>query len=256
MKILKFKKQSKDKYKLYLDNNSDITLYEDVIIKNNLLITKEISDELLEALKKQNNDIYAYTLALGYISVKMRSIKEINDYLIKKGFNNLVASKVSERLIKEGYLNDLKYAKSFINDSMNLTNKGPQKIKMELIKYGVNKDIIESEIALIDQRKVEEKLNKLIDKELKIKKGSQNAIKIKIINHFVNLGYSKDLVTSILMSKEITSDKLKLKKDYAKLYNKYKVKYNGQELLYFISQKLYSKGYTASDIKEVLKEEN
>ena len=53
MKILKFKKQSKDKYKLYLDNNSDITLYEDVIIKNNLLITKEISDELLEALKKQ-----------------------------------------------------------------------------------------------------------------------------------------------------------------------------------------------------------
>ena len=134
---------------------------------------------------------------------------------------------------------------------MNLTNKGPQKIKMELIKYGVNKDI-----ALIDQRKVEEKLNKLIDKELKIKKGSQNAIKIKIINHFVNLGYSKDLVTSILMSKEITSDKSKLKKDYAKLYNKYKVKYSEQELLYFISQKLYSKGYTASDIKEVLKEEN
>ena len=242
MKILKFKKQSKDKYKLYLDNNSDITLYEDVIIKNNLLITKEISDELLEALKKQNNDMYAYTLALGYISVKMRSIKEINDYLIKKGFNNLVANKVSERLIKEGYLNDLKYTKSFINDSMNLTNKGPQKIKMELIKYGVNKDIIESEIALIDQRKVEEKLNKLIDKELKIKKGSQNAIKIKLINHFVNLGYSKDLT--------------KLKKDYEKLYNKYKVKYNGQELLYFISQKLYSKGYTASDIKEVLKEEN
>ena len=225
MKILKFKKQSKDKYKLYLDNNSDITLYEDVIIKNNLLIAKEISDELLEALKKQNNDMYAYTLALGYISVKMRSIKEINDYLIQKAFHNL-------------------------------TNKGPQKIKMELIKYGVNRDIIESEIALIDQKKVEEKLNKLIDKELKIKKGSQNAIKIKLINHFVNLGYSKDLVTSILTGKEISSDKSKLKKDYTKLYNKYKVKYSEQELLYFISQKLYSKGYTASDIKEVLKEEN
>ena len=172
-------------------------------------------------IKKQNNDMYAYTLALGYISVKMRSIKEINDYLIKKGFNNLVANKVSERLIKEGYLNDLKYAKSFINDSMNLTNKGPQKIKMELIKYAVNKDIIESEIALIDQRKVEEKLNKLIDKELKIKKGSQNAIKIKIINHFVNLGYSKDLVTSILTGKDITSDKSKLKKDQEDDYEKH-----------------------------------
>ena len=74
-------------------------------------------------------------------------------------------------------------------------------------------------------------------------------------NEIVLSNNTKDLVTSILTGKEITSDKSKLKKDYAKLYNKYKVKYNGQELLYFISQKLYSKGYTASDIKEELKEE-
>ena len=36
MKILKFKKTSKDKYKLFLNNNEVITLYEDVIINNDL----------------------------------------------------------------------------------------------------------------------------------------------------------------------------------------------------------------------------
>ena len=56
MKILKFKKQSKDKYKLYFDDNSEITLYEDVIIKNNLLITKQIDKKLLDDLEKENND--------------------------------------------------------------------------------------------------------------------------------------------------------------------------------------------------------
>lgn len=82
-----------------------------------------------------------------------------------------------------------------------------------------------------------------------------NAIKLKLINYFVNLGYSKSMIDDLLSNKEISSDKTRLKKDYEKLYNKYKFKYDKQELLYFISQKLYSKGYTANDIKEIIKEE-
>ena len=256
MKILKFKKQSKDKYKLYLDDNSEITLYEDVIIKNNLLITKQIDKELLDVLKKENDDRKAYILAVNYISIKMRSIKEINDYLVKKDFCPKVINEQIKNLINDGYLNDEKFTISFINDSINLTNKGPLKIKNELIKYGVNKDIVSEKINLIDDNIVKDKLNNLIDKQLRIKKGSVNSIKLKLINYFVNLGYSKDMVTILLSNKEISSDKSKLKKDYEKLYNKYKFKYNKQELLYFISQKLYSKGYTSDDIKEVLKDEN
>ena len=45
MKILKFKKTSKDKYKLFLDNNEVITLYEDVIIDNDLLIKNGYSED-------------------------------------------------------------------------------------------------------------------------------------------------------------------------------------------------------------------
>lgn len=255
MKILKFKKQSKDKYKLYLSDNSEITLYEDVIIKNNLLLTKQIDKELLDVLEKENNDRKAYILAVNYISIKMRSIKEINDYLIKKGFCSEIINEQIKKLINDGYLNDEKFTISFINDSINLTNKGPLKIKNELIKYGVSKDIIEEKIDLLDDNIVKNKLNNLIDKQIQIKKGSVNFIKLKLINYFVNLGYSKDMVINLLSKKNIESDKLKLKKEYEKLYNKYKLKYNNQELLYFISQKLYSKGYTASDIKEVILKE-
>ena len=255
MKILKFKKQSKDKYKLYLDDNSEITLYEDVIIKNNLLITKQIDKKLLDDLEKENNDRKAYILAVNYISIKMRSIKEINDYLIKKDFCHKVINEQIKKLIRDGYLNDEKFAVSFINDSINLTNKGPLKIKKELIGYGVNKEIVDEKIDLIDSNTVRNKLEKLIDKQLRIKKGSMNAVKLKLINYFVNLGYSKCMIDDLLSNKEITSDKTRLKKDYEKLYNKYKFKYDKQELLYFISQKLYSKGYTANDIKEIILEE-
>ena len=255
MKILKFKKQSKDKYMLYLDDNSKITLYEDVIIKNNLLITKQIDKKLLDIIEKENNDRKSYILAVNYISIKMRSNKEIKEYLIKKGFSNENIDKQINQLIADGYLNDEKFTISFINDNINLTNKGPLKIKNELIKYGINNDIIEEKINLIDDDIVKDKLNNLIDKQLRIKKGSENAIKIKLINYFINLGYSKDMIITLLSNKKISSDKNKIKKDYEKLYNKYKVKYNEEELLYFISQKLYSKGYTACDIKEIILEE-
>ena len=50
MKITKFKKVSNDKYKVYLENNDVITLFEDVIIINNLLITKEILEEEIKVI--------------------------------------------------------------------------------------------------------------------------------------------------------------------------------------------------------------
>ena len=41
---------SGDKYKISLDNNTDIILYEDVILKFELLLTKNIDDSILRSL--------------------------------------------------------------------------------------------------------------------------------------------------------------------------------------------------------------
>ena len=51
-------------------------------------------------LEKENNDRKAYILAVNYISIKMRSIKEINDYLIKKDFCHKV---INEQIKKHEF---------------------------------------------------------------------------------------------------------------------------------------------------------
>ena len=253
MKILKFKKTSKDKYKLFLDNNEVITLYEDVIIDNNLLIKKEIDNDTLNNLMNQNNDVYAYNVALNYISIKMRSIKEIKEYLIKKGFSTLIINKIIDKLINNGYLNDVNFTKAFINDQINLSTKGPYKIRKELVKYGVDESIIESEISNIDNNIIKEKLSGLIKKQVKIKKGSVNSLKLKLVSYFTNLGYDKQLVLDELSNYDLSSDINLLQKDFDKLYSKYKDKYTGTKLDYFIAQKLYLKGYTSDDITNIIK---
>lgn len=251
MKIIKFKKTSKDKYKLYLENNSTIDLYEDVIIKNNLLITKEIKDDLISKIEKENNDVSAYVSILNYISIKMRSIKEAKEYLVKKGYNTFLIENTINRLINEGYLNDEVFAKAFINDQLLITNNGPLKIKKELYNHNIDSNIIDDYIRKIDSNNVKQKLTKLIEKQLKIKKDSASQLKLKLVTYFCNLGYEKDMILDILSNYEIKSDINKLQKEYDKLYKKYKDKYTQEKLNYFINQKLYSKGYSKEDIDNI-----
>ena len=192
MKIIKFKKTSKDKYKLYLDNGESLSLFEDVIVNNNLLLTKQIDNELLDKLNYQNNEQHAYVIAIKYLSIKMRSKKEVSEYLIKKGVEENVITEVINRLIKDGYINDLAFSKAYVNDALLLSNDGPYKIKNNLIKYGVKQEIIDEVINDIDLNLVNQKLNNLIEKQIRIKKGSFNMIKVKLLNYFYNLGYDKE----------------------------------------------------------------
>ena len=76
MKINKFKKVGKNKYKIYFDN-SEIILFEDIILKYDLLIKKDMDVDLLDEVILENKYYEAYDLALGYIEVKMRNRKEI-----------------------------------------------------------------------------------------------------------------------------------------------------------------------------------
>ena len=249
MKIIKFKKTSKDKYKVYLDDNTTISLYEDVIINNNLLITKEIVN--VEDLIKENNDIHLYSVALNYISIRIRSKKEIKEYLIKKGASLNKIDEVINKLVKNGYINDFSFAKAYVSDQMILTPNGPHKIKRGLVKYGVNEDIINEVIDEIDKNILKEKLSNLMEKQIRIKKGASNMIRLKLINYFTNLGYDKEMIIDVMSHYKVKTDFDKLEKEYKKLYDKYSKKYEENEINYRIKNKLYQKGYSFEEIEKV-----
>lgn len=255
MKIEKFVKVSKDKYKVYLEDKSNIVLYEDVIINNNLLIKKNIEEEDIINFQKQNNEVLAYSNALKYISIKMRSKKEVTEYLNKKQISKNIIDNIIKKLEKEGLLNDYNYAKAFVHDQINLSLYGPNKIKNNLINNNIDIKIIDEVIEGIDNKIIEEKLIKLINKQLKIKKGSSNEIKIKLLNYFINLGYDKNMIINKLNNINIETDLNKMKKEYDKYYNKYKNKYSGNELRYFILNKMYQKGYSKEELSNIKEEQ-
>ena len=203
MKILKYKKGSNGKYKLFLEDGTIIDTYEDVILNNNLLYKKEIDNSLYNIIINNNMYEEAYNKSVSYIEVRLRSINEIKVYLKNKKYSEEVIESTINRLLKNNILNDEVFTKAFINDKLNFTTMGPYKIELELKKHYIDTNIINTYINNIDDEILYEKIDKLITKFMKTNKKHKGfVLKNKIYNNLLNLGYKSSMILEILNNYE------------------------------------------------------
>ena len=251
MKIDKIQKTRSGKYNIYVGDRK-ITTYDDVLINTGILYKKEIDIDELDKIEKQNNYYSAYNKTISYIMKHQRSKKEIENYITKFELTKEENNNILKKLQEIGLINDLNYVKAFISDSINLSNKGPYKIKQELIDNGIDENIIDEELSNIDESIIYDKLIKLIEKKIRTNHNhSEYQLKQKIIIDIVNLGYDREITMNLLDNFKIDDTNL-LSKEYDKLYSKLSKKYTGIELNKKIKQKLYSKGYDINSINELI----
>ena len=199
MKIEKYELTKKNIYNVYLSNGEVLELNGKVITDNELLIKKDIDNELYDKLKRDNTICMLMDTSVKYIDRRLRSINELRDYLKNKEEDTIIIEEVIDKLIDYKYLDDDRFTKAFIKDKLNFTNWGDYKIKNELKRLGVNEEIIYNNISNIDDNIYYERINKIIDKYISInKKYSGIKLKNKIYNHLLTLGYSKEKVISII----------------------------------------------------------
>lgn len=248
MNVIRYKKTGNNKYKVVLDNNIELTLYEDVILKFELLLNKKINDKDLIKIKELNSYYDAYYCAIKSLNSKFKSIYDTKEYLLNKEYSKEIVDDVIDKLIEQGYLNDSSYARSFINNQIITTNRGPYKIISELNKHHISNDIISEEISLFDEDIQKEKINKIINKSIKSNKNRGGVIlKNKIINDLSNLGYSIDIINKEIDNYKFGVNKEIREREYNKIYNKLSKKYSGEELDYKVREKLYLRGLYYED---------
>ena len=240
MKIIKYNKLKNNKYEIILENNEKIKVYEDIILKENLLWKKEIDN--IEELLNKNKDYEIFEISLKRISNHVESIKGMMDYLTKKGYSNKSIKETVDKLVNKGYLNDKYYAKSYINNQINLSNDGPLKIKKHLENLEINEDDY-SEYLDIDNSIWYDRIKKYLDKQIKINKKSLYFFKNKMLINLINLGYDREMINDCLGGISIDNmDELR-KKEEEKLRKKLERKYSSEELERKIKEKLYQKGF-------------
>lgn len=243
MKITKIKKTN-SKYQIVLENGVKIDTYDDVILSHHLLSVKELNTDLLNQINTENTYYDIYYKTVKYISKKLRSLKEVNLFLDKYEVNENSRKMIIDKLINIGLINDLAYAKAYINDRLFLSNDGPLKIKKSLLEHNIEESVIEELLEPL-YGEFSKKLNKLISKKLKSNtKYGGYYLKQKITNEFSNLGYSYEMINDNYDSSLVSYD---YDKEYEKLYKKLSKKYSGEMLERQIKQKLYQKGISKSE---------
>ena len=242
MKVICYKKKQNNLYEITLSNNEVYSLYDDVILKYELLLKKEITPLELQEILEENKLQEGYFIALKYLNTKLRTEKEIRKKLIE--YNTKVQNYVINRLKNEGYLNDLLYIKSYINDEINFKLIGPNKIIFDLKKIGFNIEDINNYLNNIDNNIWINKINKYIVKKINSNHNlSGIMLKQKILNELINKGFYKEDINNCLENFEFDDNSSIKEKEYNKLKNKLSKKYDKEELEYQIKIRLLKKGF-------------
>lgn len=133
--IIKDIKPIKDKYEITFDNYEKLLVSEDILVKFNLTVNKELYDllEINEEIKLEA----IYNKAARYASYGKTSF-QLKEYLIKQGVNDY--EYIIDKLKKNHYLND-----SLIID--NLLNKNYSVLKLtKKLNYYLSDEILINDI--------------------------------------------------------------------------------------------------------------
>jgi len=251
MNIEKFEKINKNEYKLFLANGKEISLYDDIILKYDLLITKKMDSTTLKKVLKENDEKKAYFLALKKINRKMQTEYEIKKYLQDKDINEKIIDNVIKDLKTQKYLDDFHYVETFINDSIRLSNNGPLKIKKSLLNKGINSSIIDSYLNKISDKVWTQKTKKLIDKKALHSKDSKYIFTLKMSNNLKTLGYLSEHFTCNFENININT-KNNFKEKATKEWTKLSKKYSDKDLIYKFKNSMYQKGFNIEDINSFI----
>ena len=246
MHIKSIKKKGSE-YLIILDDET-LKVNEEVLINNNILYSKKLSNKDIKKIKEETVYYENYSKALKMINRKMRSEKEIRKSL--KDISKEEIDKIINKLKEINLLNNEVYAESYVNDKINLSLDGPYKIKKELELNDIESEYIEKALEKFTQDLIDEKLEKLINKKLKTNKDTEYIFKQKTALYLLNLGYSKEDINSHL--ENIKIDNSNLEKEMEKIYNKLKTKYEGYTLKNKLKQKLYLKGFNNDEINNFI----
>ncbi len=246
MKLIKYQKGRSNEYKLVTDKG-EFKLYDDIIIKYELLLKKEISDKEFDKVLEENNLLKAYYDALKAISVKLRCEKEVREILKKKNYNKNEIDYAINRLSNDGYLKKDVYIEAFIHDMLSLYVVGEDKILSDLIKLGFKEVEIKVFLDKIDSQVYLDKIEKYILKKAKANRKSVNEFKRKIYTELSNKGFKRSDIIFILDNIDMEDNSEEVKRLIDKLYQRYIKKYDEMTTRLKIKNYLYQKGYKNID---------
>lgn len=108
-----------------------------------LEVGQELSEEKAAQLQAEDTLEVGYQRALKYIGYRMRSVAEVQDKLIDYGFAEEEIVGVVERLRRNGFIDDERFAEAWIENRVEFRPRSHRALSFELRQKGVPDDVID-----------------------------------------------------------------------------------------------------------------
>lgn len=196
---IEVQKKNKERVNIYLDGEYAFSISAELIYKENIKVKDVVDFEMLKSVADKESYIRCKNSALKMIERSYKTENEVIEKLKIKGYEQKHIEKSIEFLKEYKFLNDDYYAEAFIRDK--LSSKGSQRIRQELIKKGISRDIIEKNIYEIDKDTEKNIARELANKKLRvIQKSEKDNYKIsgKLYRFLISRGYTYDIVKEVV----------------------------------------------------------
>ena len=132
---LEVQARHKDRVNLYIDDVFVTGLTLDTAVKNGLKIGKDVDEKFVVDMIFDSEKQSAFNKTANYMKSSIKTVKQIKEYLNKKGYDEAVINAVVEKLKEYKYLDDSQYVTAFVNT--NKSKYGVRKLREKLKQKGV-----------------------------------------------------------------------------------------------------------------------
>lgn len=195
MKVTKIEQQknNKDRWSIFLDGEFAFGINGEEVLAFKLYTGKDINPEELKKMIIEKDYSKAKDIALNFLSYRARSEKELRNKLISKEYDEEIIDRVVDFLKKYEYINDEKFAKSYIRDRIRLKPVGRKKLFYDLRQKGIKSGIIDHVLDNMDLNEVNN-AEKLIKKKISNRDELDLKKKQKIYQFLLGKGFSYDTI--------------------------------------------------------------
>ncbi len=134
-----------------------------------------------------------------YCAYQERCVKDVRDKLKSYDIPEEEKTKILEYLLDNRFVDDERFAKSFVRGKVNQSGWGVNKIRYHLIQKGIAKEIIDEAIGQTDEEVYRQRLvDILMAKAKTIKAASDFEKKRKLAAYAMQKGFEGNLVWEVL----------------------------------------------------------
>lgn len=203
MKItaLEPQKKSKTRYNLFIDEVFFEGIEENTIALLNLYKGKEVTAEFLEEIRRIELEERLHSRVLALVSRYRKTEKEVERYILGRGYSAELARQEVSRLREYGFVDDTELVKDYLryNEKESL-----RALRFKLTRKGIPGDLfdrIASEFPLADRE--EKALERAAEKKYRSVKGKQEW-RMALFRYLMGKGFDAGQINALLdrMEKE------------------------------------------------------